>query len=87
MVSIKSKKVNYSQKESELLSLLPKDGKPITSIELTKRLKSTSYSAQQSTVALMSSLIRKAIHNKEPFRIEKAARSGPNPMEYRKIDK
>lgn len=84
MGSIKSRKVNYSPKENKLLRLLP-EGKLISSIELTKKLESNSYNAQQSTVALMSSLIKKLNHNMDIYKIEKSPRSGPNPMEYRKV--
>lgn len=90
MVSISRKKIKYSTTEEVLLSLLPKREGSITSSELADRLyvgslRQRPRTALQSIVAMMSMLSKKVELNKEPFQIVKAARSGPNPMEYRKV--
>lgn len=90
MVSISRKKIKYSTTEEVLLSLLPKREGSITSSELADRLydgknRQRPRTALQSVAAMMSMLSKKVDLNKESFQIVKAARSGPNLMEYRKV--
>ena len=87
MASTKNKKVKYSEADIALLGLLK--GRPISSIKLADIYYSLypprPRTARQSIVSMMSSLIEDVEYNKEKFKIVKAPRSGPNPMEYRKI--
>lgn len=91
MASTKSNKVKYSEADITLLGLLSKNGRPISSIELADKYYAKHpprpRTARQSVVSMMSSLIEDVEFNKEPFKIIKAKRSGPNPMEYRKVDR
>jgi hypothetical protein len=84
MAFIKNK---YTKAEMILLSLLPKGGRHVSSVELCNRYYDRHpprpNAAMQSISKMMSLLIDKYNRNKEPFRIVKAKRSGPYPMEYR----
>lgn len=84
------RKHRYSPNETLLLGFLPKGGKPISSIELIEKLyadKEKPLNARQSVASYMTSLMNKVEWNEEPFRIQKAVRSGPYPMEYTKVSK
>jgi len=88
MVSSSVNKIEYSPTEKSLLDLLPPGGKAISSEELVDRHYSGDekpFNARQSIVTTMTSLIKKVEHNREPYRIIKAKRSGPYPMEYKKV--
>lgn len=84
-------KVKYSEADIILLGLLPESGEPISSVELAEKYYSKKpprpRTAMQSISKMMSSLIEDVFLNKEPFIIVKAKRSGPNPMEYRRVGK
>lgn len=95
MASIKRLKVKYSEADIALLGLLK--GKPsISSVELADKYyvkhPPRPRTARQSIVSMMTSLIENVEFNKglvptenKPIQILKAKRSGPNPMEYRKV--
>jgi hypothetical protein len=74
MVSMQSDKVKYSPYELRLLSLFPKGGKPISSLELADKLYAPSErprNYQASCNALLTGLIRKVDENKPRFKIVK----------------
>lgn len=84
MVSSTSK-VKYSPTETQLLRLLPKGGRHISSEELAKKLYRYNVSpfyARNVIVGMMRTLIIKVQKNKEPFRILKTERAGPTPTQY-----
>jgi len=86
--SLNERCVDYSPTEKSLLALLPTGGKAISSEELVDRHyegDDKPFNARQSIVTAMTNLIKKVEHNREPFRIVKAKRSGPYPMEYKKV--
>lgn len=85
--SLKASGVRYSKKEQTLFKLLPQDGKRITSVKLLKGLArkangSLPFHARTSLVGAMRSLIEKVDRNREPFRVKKSDRAGPNPIEF-----
>jgi hypothetical protein len=87
MASTKSKNVEYSDADITLLGLLK--SRPMSSVELADKYymkhPPRPRTARQSIVSMMSSLIENVDLNKEPYKIVKAKRSGPNPMEYRRV--
>jgi hypothetical protein len=78
--------VPYSRTEKMLFSLIPKTGKPISSVALAnarqKKSDSEIFFPRNSISAAMSSLMRKIEKNKEPFRILKSPQKGPYPSEF-----
>lgn len=84
-----TKKVKYSSMEAKLLGLLPKRGRSISSSDLAEVYYNgrAPHNARGSVRSVMESLIRKIDDNKEPFAILKTDRSGPYPVEYRRVER
>lgn len=85
--SLKADGVRYSKKEQTLFKLLPQDGKKVSSLRLLKGLARKAngalpFHARTSLVGAMRSLIEKSDRNREPFRVKKSDRAGPNPIEF-----
>jgi hypothetical protein len=77
-------RLKYSPSEQKLLNLIPLDGKRITTKELIARRyrgESLPFNAATITTGTLNSLIRKADHNRETFRVRKSGRKGPRPQE------
>lgn len=88
MVSSRNK-VHYSRMETAMLKML-NGGRRISSEELTDRVYKDEvrpFNARNSVTSIMSSLIRKAEHNREPFKIVKSTQGGPVSTEYQKVER
>jgi hypothetical protein len=80
----KVRPVNYSPSEKRLLDLIPRDGKRITTEELTKKRyagESVPFNARMIVLGALTNLIRKVEYNREDFKIVKGIRKGPAPIE------
>lgn len=81
-----SKGVRYSEREERMFSLLPKNGKAISSEELVKKfwngLVSKPYHSRVSAMSTFRSLKQKVnIDNREEFVIRTSLRAGPHPLQ------
>jgi urease beta subunit len=74
--------VRYSPGEQQLFKLLPTNGKPLTTAELTKLRYGSivPLNGQKIILGLVKSLRTKVDLNKEPFRVFTSKRSGPRPI-------
>lgn len=78
-------KVGYSPTEKRLLELLPANGRRVSTRQLADQLYKDTVQPWHAGIIVgtgMRSLIRKVTHNREPFRIKKTPRDGPNPIEF-----
>lgn len=78
--------VKYSPSERLLFNLLPKDGKTINTEELTKQFyrkrgQTIPVNGRVTVTGTLAKLGQKAVLNREPFKIRRTKRSGPNPIE------
>lgn len=78
-------KVKYSERERQLLDLVPRNGDKISTHELMARF----YGAQPIPFhgraiigVMMRQLVRKAEYNGELWHIRRTPRSGPKPISY-----
>jgi hypothetical protein len=78
--------INYSPNERRAFAILPKDGRRITTVEITRKIYQRStkkpYYARQATLGVMDELVRKVMANKERFVIKRSARRGPHPISF-----
>lgn len=79
--------VRYSPGEQRIFKLLPKDGRPRSSTAIMEKYygvasQKAPFHKRKIVIGLLSSLIKKADHNKESFRLCKTRRSGSIPISF-----
>jgi hypothetical protein len=79
-----NKIANFSDLEQDLIALLPKDGKKVTTADLVEAYYGSEVplNARNIVVGRLRMIAAKAVHNAEPWRIAKSNRAGPHPMEF-----
>ena len=77
-------KVKYSELEQRLLNLVPRNGDKISTPDLIAKFygRSVPFNGRAIIGGMMRTIIRKSLHNKEPWKILKTPRSGPKPISY-----
>jgi hypothetical protein len=79
------KKIRYSDLETRILELIPKNGSKISTIELTNRVYrpgEAPFNARQTVLHGLNRLILKSDENEEPWEIFKSKRRGSQPAYF-----
>jgi hypothetical protein len=81
------KRAELTERERQLLALLPISGEPVTSTALVQALYGAfpPLNARETVIDRMRKIIRKLEHNNDAIRIGKSERNGPHPIEYWRI--
>jgi hypothetical protein len=82
---MKLKKIRYSDLETRILELIPKNGVKISTIEITNRVYrpgEAPFNARQTVLHGLNRLILKSDENEEPWEIFKSKRRGSQPAYF-----
>lgn len=86
VVELVNKKVRYSKSERRAFTVLSRNGKPLSTVDLMERMYSKGlrrpYHARQVVLGVLTSLGKKAHLNGEPFSVQRSRRKGPHPVEF-----
>jgi hypothetical protein len=77
-------RVRYSPAEKEIFAMIPRAPRRVSSRDIVERRYGAEapYHAVSVVGGTLRSLARKAVHNDEPFRVQRSQRAGPHPIEF-----